>query len=64
MHSDIHLALHRLRATELTAELTAAHQSAPARPLPRTPLRTHVGWALVELGLRLAVPPARVTLAA
>ncbi|MFJ8658648.1 hypothetical protein [Streptomyces sp. NPDC093795] len=61
MHPDIHLALHRLRATELTA----AHRSAPDRPLPRTPLRNHVGWALVELGLRLAVPPARpVTLAA
>ncbi|GGT90960.1 hypothetical protein ACF05T_19235 [Streptomyces lateritius] len=48
MHPDIHLQLHRLDAAEL--------RWAAAHTLPRTPLRTHVGWALVTLGLRLAVP--------
>ncbi|WP_137989084.1 hypothetical protein [Streptomyces vilmorinianum] len=48
MHPDIHLHLHHLDAAEL-------HRSA-AESLPRTPLRTQVGWALVTLGLRLAVP--------
>ncbi|MEU6878484.1 hypothetical protein [Streptomyces sp. NPDC046712] len=58
MHADIHLQLHRLHAGEL--------RNAAAQAPPRTPLRTQVGWALVELGLRLAVPasPRPVTLAA
>ncbi|MEU7036595.1 hypothetical protein ABZ958_23350 [Streptomyces sp. NPDC046237] len=60
MHPDIHLQLHRLDSAEL--------RRAAADSLPRTPVRFRVGWALVTLGLRLAVPaePAtarRVTLA-
>lgn len=51
MHSDIHLVLHHQRAAEL-------QNAVAAWPLPRTPLRTQVGWALVELGLKLAVPSA------
>lgn len=43
-----HLLLHAQRAAELRA--------AAYRPLPRTPLRTQLGWLLVELGLRLATP--------
>ncbi|MEU7009678.1 hypothetical protein [Streptomyces sp. NPDC046332] len=60
MHPDIHLQLHQLDAAEL--------RRAAADSLPRTPVRSQLGWALVTLGLRLAVPaePAtarRVTLA-
>ncbi|MDT9689298.1 hypothetical protein Q5762_13300 [Streptomyces sp. P9(2023)] len=57
MHADIHLQLHHLRAAEL-------HRAA-AEALPRTPIRTQLGWTLVTLGLRLAVPatPRPVTLA-
>ncbi|MDI3421267.1 hypothetical protein [Streptomyces luteolus] len=43
-----HLLLHTQRAAEL--------QAAAYRPVPRTPLRTQLGWLLVELGLRLATP--------
>ncbi|MCT4356025.1 hypothetical protein M5362_23075 [Streptomyces sp. Je 1-79] len=61
MHPDIHLQLHHLDAAEL-------HRAA-ADSLPRTPFRSQLGWALVTLGLHLAVPaePAtarRITLAA
>jgi hypothetical protein len=58
MHADIHLELHRLRAADLraAAELRATAAHTPPRTPPRTPLRAHVGWALVALGLRLAVP--------
>ncbi|MFF2845490.1 hypothetical protein ACFVT5_04050 [Streptomyces sp. NPDC058001] len=52
MHSDIHLRLHELRATELTAEAAAYIQE---RRRPR--LRTRLGWTLVEVGLRLATAP-------
>ncbi|MEU0391238.1 hypothetical protein ABZ208_00320 [Streptomyces sp. NPDC006208] len=45
MHADIHLYLHELRGEELRT--AAAHQ------LPSEPLRTQVGWKLVQLGLRL-----------
>ncbi|MGW2018978.1 hypothetical protein [Streptomyces sp. NPDC001927] len=52
MHADVHLLLHDLRAAELhTAAATLAEH-----PLPRTRVRAQLGWTLVELGLRLAVP--------
>ncbi|QGV80383.1 hypothetical protein EIZ62_20720 [Streptomyces ficellus] len=54
MHPDIHLRLHALRASDL-------RDRAPRRPAvrDRRPLRTRLGWTLVELGLRLvAAPPA------
>ncbi|MFD3945794.1 hypothetical protein [Streptomyces sp. NPDC058579] len=59
MHADVHLLLHDLRAAELraAAELhTAASASTEGHSLPRTPVRAQLGWTLVELGLRLAVP--------
>lgn len=46
MHADVHHLLHAARASELQHEATAFG-------LPRTSLRTRVGWALVEVGLRL-----------
>ncbi|MEU9096329.1 hypothetical protein [Streptomyces sp. NPDC048361] len=49
MHSDTHYLLHQVRATELAAE---ARTAALTRREHR--LRAHVGWILVELGLRLA----------
>ncbi|MFG3406069.1 hypothetical protein [Streptomyces sp. NPDC048142] len=48
MHADVHHLLHAARASEL-------HGEAAAFRLPRTRLRTRVGWALVEAGLRLTV---------
>ncbi|MEI7034967.1 hypothetical protein [Streptomyces pratensis] len=64
MHADIHHVLHSARSAEL--------RRAAALPLPRTglrartDLRTRIGWALVEAGLRLvrsrtAKPPAAHT---
>ncbi|MFM9366975.1 hypothetical protein [Streptomyces sp. Da 82-17] len=48
-----HLLLHARRAVEL--------QEAAYRPVPRrVSLRAQLGWALVELGLRLATPRAAV----
>ncbi|WP_371623716.1 hypothetical protein OG245_13220 [Streptomyces sp. NBC_01116] len=47
MHADVHHVLHTARASELQREATAFR-------LPRTSLRTRVGWTLVEVGLRLA----------
>lgn len=47
MHADIHLALHAGRAAELRRE-------AGEFRLPRTRLRTRVGWTMVEVGLRPA----------
>ncbi|MET8012267.1 hypothetical protein ABZU86_23960 [Streptomyces sp. NPDC005271] len=47
---DIHLWLHRIRAERLRAEAQAAI-TRRARPL-----RTRLGWTLVEVGLRLATP--------
>ncbi|WP_282686845.1 MULTISPECIES: hypothetical protein [unclassified Streptomyces] len=46
MHADIHHLLHTIESTEL-------HSRADEFRLPRTGLRTRVGWALVEVGLRL-----------
>ncbi|MEV7655246.1 hypothetical protein AB0O39_13850 [Streptomyces anulatus] len=46
MHADVHHLLHTVTTTELHAK--------PAEfRLPRTSLRTRVGWAMVEVGLRL-----------
>jgi hypothetical protein len=45
MHADIHLTLHELRAEELRTEA--------ARHVPRERLRRQLGFAFVELGLRL-----------
>ncbi|QNP63533.1 hypothetical protein [Streptomyces genisteinicus] len=54
MHSaDVHLIVHRARARDLRAEA--------ARAVPREPIRTRVGWLLVELGLRLVRRPAAHT---
>ncbi|MFJ6565867.1 hypothetical protein ACIQNU_00450 [Streptomyces sp. NPDC091292] len=53
MHSDIHLSLHELRAEELAAEAAAY----PLRAHHSSPLRTRLGWTLVEVGLRLATTP-------
>ncbi|MFJ8972582.1 MULTISPECIES: hypothetical protein [Streptomyces] len=46
MHADVHHLLHTARASELRCEATAFR-------LPRTSLRSRVGWTLVEVGLRL-----------
>ncbi|MFF2011086.1 hypothetical protein ACFVWY_18710 [Streptomyces sp. NPDC058195] len=57
MHSDTHLLLHRLRIAEPPP--SAAGFALPAA-VPRAGLRTRLGWALVELGLRvLPRPPVR-----
>ncbi|GGJ67905.1 hypothetical protein [Streptomyces brasiliensis] len=55
MHPENHLALHHVRAAELRAEADAYRLAAAARH-PRD-LRTRLGWALVKVGLRLAVAP-------
>lgn len=46
MHADVHHLIHTARASEL-------HDGATAFRLPRTSLRSRVGWTLVEVGLRL-----------
>ncbi|MFF2858357.1 hypothetical protein ACFVSX_00455 [Streptomyces rubiginosohelvolus] len=46
MHADVHHLLHAAEAAEL-------HSRAGEFRLPRTSLRTRVGWTLVEVGLRL-----------
>ncbi len=46
MHADVHHLLHTVEAAEL-------HSTAAEFRLPRTSLRTRVGWTLVEVGLRL-----------
>ncbi|MEN8650139.1 hypothetical protein ABCR94_05720 [Streptomyces sp. 21So2-11] len=51
MHPDMHLQLHTLRAAELRRE------AAEYALLPRSkqhPVRTSLGWTMVDLGLRLA----------
>ncbi|MFF5366584.1 hypothetical protein [Streptomyces sp. NPDC013187] len=53
MHPDIHLALHHARAAELRGE------TGP-RPAHRPELRTRLGWALIEVGLKLATRPGPV----
>jgi hypothetical protein len=55
MHPEHHLALHHVRAVELRAEADAYRLAVAARQ-PRD-LRTRLGWALVEVGLRLAATP-------
>ena len=55
MHPEIHVALHHVRAAELRTEADAYRLAAAARR-PRD-LRTRFGWALVEVGLRLATAP-------
>ncbi|MFB8249061.1 hypothetical protein ACFC5X_28970 [Streptomyces sp. NPDC055952] len=55
MHPDIHLALHHARAAELRAEADAPRTAAGGAAL-----RTRVGWALVEVGLKLALRPRPV----
>ncbi|MET9357450.1 hypothetical protein ABZY14_31470 [Streptomyces sp. NPDC006617] len=59
MHPETHLALHHARAAELRAEADAYRLAAAARH--RRDLRTRLGWALVEVGLRLAATPKAVT---
>jgi hypothetical protein len=54
MHPETHLALHHLRAAELQA-LAEAHRLATAA-VTRQDIRTRLGWTLVALGLRLAIP--------
>ncbi|MCS0638439.1 hypothetical protein NX801_22835 [Streptomyces sp. LP05-1] len=55
MHPGIHLALHHARAAELRAEADA-YRLVGAIRRPQD-LRTRLGWALVEVGLRLATTP-------
>ncbi|MEG8277736.1 hypothetical protein [Streptomyces sp. AHA2] len=55
MHPDIHLALHHARAAELRAEAGTPRTTAGGDDL-----RTRVGWALVEVGLKLATRPRAV----
>jgi hypothetical protein len=52
MHPETHLTLHHARAAELHAE-AAAHRLAAQAKVP-IDLRGRLGWALVEVGLRLA----------
>jgi hypothetical protein len=59
MHPDMLLQLHHARAAELRAEADA-HRSAVEAGQPRH-LRAHLGWALVEVGLRLAATPRPAT---
>ncbi|UZI30939.1 hypothetical protein [Streptomyces sp. VB1] len=54
MHADVHHLLHTTRAAEL-------HHTATAFRLPRTSLRTRVGWTLVEVGLRLTTRSREAT---
>ncbi|MEU5367665.1 hypothetical protein ABZ362_01485 [Streptomyces sp. NPDC005951] len=46
MHADVHHLLHTIAAAELRSRTGEFR-------LPRTSLRTRVGWTLVEVGLRL-----------
>ncbi|MCX4847720.1 hypothetical protein [Streptomyces sp. NBC_00893] len=50
MHPDTHLRLHHLRAAELRLSATEFRLKSAA---PGADLRTRLGWALVELGLRV-----------
>ncbi|MCX0247037.1 hypothetical protein [Streptomyces drozdowiczii] len=61
MHAQAHLALHHLRAAELHAEAEEYRLARSARA-PR-PLRTVLGWTLIEVGLRLTAPASRPALA-
>ncbi|MCL6670462.1 hypothetical protein M8J74_18825 [Streptomyces panaciradicis] len=55
MHPDNHLALHHARAAELRAEADEHRLAAATRP--SRDLRTRLGWALVDVGLRMAAAP-------
>lgn len=55
MHPESHLILHHTRAAELRAEAGAHRLAADARR--PSELRARLGWALVEIGLRLASAP-------
>ncbi|MEU5033851.1 MULTISPECIES: hypothetical protein [Streptomyces] len=46
MHADVHHLLHAVASAELRSRAVEFR-------LPRTSLRTRVGWTLVEVGLRL-----------
>ncbi|MFE0700454.1 hypothetical protein [Streptomyces sp. NPDC058872] len=64
MHADIHLQLHALAAAELRLKAGAPRPQSPS-PSLTSALRARLGWGLVELGLRMAVPAGRdVSLAA
>ncbi|MFE9770754.1 hypothetical protein ACFYOV_03535 [Streptomyces sp. NPDC005931] len=53
MHPETHLALHHARLAEARAAREVSHlAAAPAR---LRHLRSRIGWALVEIGLRMAV---------
>ncbi|CCK29734.1 hypothetical protein BN159_5355 [Streptomyces davaonensis JCM 4913] len=54
MHPETHLALHHARAAELRAQAEAHRLAAEARQ--PYDVRARLGWALVEVGLRLATP--------
>lgn len=61
MHPQTHLQLHHLRSAELRAQAAGFHLARQSAA-PRGDLRTRLGWAMVELGLRVlpdrsAVPP-------
>ncbi|GAA3769598.1 hypothetical protein ACFS5L_36575 [Streptomyces phyllanthi] len=59
MDPETHLALHRLRATELRDEADAYRLARAARRRSYG-FRTRLGWTLVEVGLRLASAPRAV----
>ncbi|MFD7491382.1 hypothetical protein ACFV8T_03040 [Streptomyces sp. NPDC059832] len=50
MHSDTHLLLHSLHSSELREQATEFRLAPTAS---HTGLRTRLGWALVDLGLRI-----------
>ncbi|MGW7240423.1 hypothetical protein [Streptomyces sp. NPDC054804] len=52
MHTQTQLAQHR--TTELRTQAEAYRLAKEARP--ERELRTRLGWALVEVGLRIATP--------
>lgn len=54
MHPETHLALHHTRAAELHAEADAYRLATASRHRRDLRLRARLGWALVEIGLRLA----------
>ncbi|MYT76307.1 hypothetical protein YW3DRAFT_04460 [Streptomyces sp. MnatMP-M77] len=54
MHADVHHLLHTVASAELRSR-------AGAFRLPRTSLRTRVGWTLVEVGLRLTARSQEAT---
>ncbi len=56
MHADVHHLLHTVASAEL-------HSRAAEFRLPRTSLRTRVGWTLVEVGLRLTTQSREATAA-